>query len=345
MFCREVKYRLNNSIELDSRLLDHVRTCPKCQAEMQMANLLKSAWLAVQEESESREPNFEDIKARVMADSANDTSKEMTLMAKLKNEIERHPKFSLGAATAVTLFIFILVVPITINRTVGYDVAFHNVQTAGMISESQLRDLARAFGYDHTAIDISQTDAGYDYAISNLPDKQAAKEMAFAFAEMTGFDGDPILRPVIMPVAGTIYAQAKEKIKIEIKSEKKSDAEIQEEISQKLKDMGYAPGAIKVKTEADGRRSITLEMNDSTKQTILDYDIWMEFDDSGNVQIGKTKDLKAAIKIDAKGKTKEEIQKEVIQQLKDKGVKNPEVEVLQKGNGEIELRIKTDDGE
>jgi len=343
MCCREVKYRLNNTIELDSRLLDHIRTCPKCQAEMQMASLLDSAWQTARAESEAEAPKFEAIKARAMANSADDTSKEMTLMAKIKNKIERHPKFSLGAATAVTLFIFILVVPITINKTVGYDVTFHNVQEAGMISQAQLQDLARAFGYDKAAIDISQTDTGYNYAISNLPDKQAAKEMAFAFSEMTGFSGDPILKPVVIPVAGTIYAQAKEKIKIEIKGKNKSDKEIQDEIIQKIEDMGYTPRDIKVRTRPNGKRFITLEMNDSTKQNITDYDIWMDFDDDGNLDIGKTEDFKAAITVEIKGKTKDEIQNEIIQQLKDKGVENPQVEVLQKDNGQIELRIQTDD--
>jgi hypothetical protein len=343
MHCREVKRHLNNKIELSAELIDHIKNCAACTREINLAGRLDFLFQEAGNSGDREETPFAELKSRIMSLSASQQTEEISLMAKAKNEIEKHPGISLGIAFTSVVIAILLLVPVPYYKTVGYNLSYKSVQQAGFISQERLVNLVKALGYNNARVDVAQDVDGYEYRVANLPDQKSAREIAAALTEVSGSAGEAEVRPVIRKVSGNLYAQAKERVKIEINAEKKSDEEIRDQIREKLKELGYEPGAIKVKTDENGRRTITLSTNDTTGATLLDHDLWIDIEDNGDVEIGTLDGVEAAIKVDTKGKTKAEIKKEIIDQLKARGIENPEVEVQDSDEGGIEIKIQKDD--
>ena len=96
-------------------------------------------------------------------------------MAKVKQEIGSHPKFSLGVAFTVSVIAIMLLIPVSYNKTVAYDLSFRSPLQAAIISPEQLVNLVGALGYDKAQVDIDQSSAGSEYRIAYLPDSRATR--------------------------------------------------------------------------------------------------------------------------------------------------------------------------
>lgn len=340
MQCREVKRRLNERIELSDELKSHIKSCPACSKEWQLAGMLDLI-LDTEKKSDSYEASsFAAIKARVKTQSADSFYKEISFMAKVKKEIEKHPGFSFGIAFTVLATVIMLLVPVSYNKTIGYDMSFKGVKSASIVSQEQLLTLARALGYGSAEVSIKESERGYDYVIANLPSRRATQAMEVAMVELTGSKGRVEVKPVVKKVSGNLYAQVRERVKIEIKSENKTSDEIKKEIKQRLKDLGLDAGRVEVKVNEYGVRQITLFPSDSTGETAFDKDIWLDINENGDIDIGLLEDHPYGIIVDTENKTADEIKKEIIDKLKAKGVEDPQVEVIQEEDGQTQIKVK-----
>ena len=341
MYCREVKRRLNNKTELSTELIEHLKNCPVCAREAELAEMLDSALLSAKMTGDDSTP-FAELKSRIITYAAEKHIEELSLMAKIKREIEHHPKFSLGVAFTIAVIAIMLLVPVSYNKTVGYDLSFKSPQQAGIVSQEQLIKLVSALGYGSAQVDIDQIQDGSEYRIANLPDNRAAREVEMALTEVTGQRGQVKVKPVVKAVTGSLYAQVKERTRVEIVTKSKSDEEIQQEIQTKLKEMGINFSDFKIKSSKGGSWTITLPSNDSTGRTPLNDIIWIDFNEQGNLEIGPIDEFPGATVIDIRGKTKDEVKQEITQKLKARGVTDPQIEVLGDDNDNVEVRIKKD---
>jgi hypothetical protein len=242
--------------------------------------------------------------------------KEPSFMSQLQNRIKSHPRFSLIFAATVAVLIFVILVPFSYHKTIGYQVEY----AIGDVSQAPT---AEAINAALAAIGQNEAKATFTYSentgkclISVLPNKKAVRETQALFSSIMGAFGDPKIMPVVELVSGSLYAQVKDKaIKVEVDATNKTDQQIQDEIKAKLEAQGFTGSVIYVKSDRDSLGP------DSTCQIKFELSVKgdsMVADNSGNCEL---------LQVDGRGKTPEQIQAEIQQRLNQKGITNAKVQV------------------
>ena len=122
MRCEKVKRLLDESIVDKQKLKEHIENCPSCALDFEAQKLLNSALSVNRNDQIGDESSFELVKSRLEKRIKEQNIKELNFMAMVEKHVKTHPKASIGITFAVTLFIFMLLVPFSYERTVGYDV-------------------------------------------------------------------------------------------------------------------------------------------------------------------------------------------------------------------------------
>ncbi len=350
MRCREVRRRLNEAGEPNPEILEHLKTCRSCSREAEAVCVLESA-INLSHEADISEPtSFTVLKSRLETAALKEDKKENSIMSKIKNEINTHPKFSFGIVSAICVFMFLLLVPISYDKTVGYDLTLSGINAQNWTGNGDADDMLKALGYDDIEISIESDGKTVKTIFENLPSKKAVDEITSAMVSMSNSDGGMFdftvsVSPVVIKEFGSIYAQVRDKIELKVETEGKTDQEVKEEIEKGLKKRGYDDADVVVISKPDGQREIKIDISYS--------------DDSGSKKIKKetqsmtilkdgeafdfkcTPDVK--LNIDTEGKTGEEIKSEIVKELAKKGIKNPNVKIEELKDGRREIRIEVED--
>jgi len=335
MRCREAKRRLDDGAVIDGDLRTHMESCDSCAqhsaAEMQLDNILaKTRNLP----SLSATP-FAEIRERVENKIAIER-KGISLMSKVKHQIENHPKASFSLLAAVCAFVLMVLVPFSYNQTIGYTVAFEGIDPAYATPDNLLSQALTSLGLERATVDIIRDAAYADYKIGNLPSEESAREAAAAFNAVSGYSGPAKITPVVLRTSASLYAQVRDKLnKIEVDGKGKTDAEIKAEIENKLKAQGFANPQVTVETKADGMRQIDVGLTDSSETKIAKRQ--MEIAVGGD---DISFDARHEISIDSEGKTDEEIREEVKKKLAEQGIQNPQITVTTDKDGKRNIEIK-----
>lgn len=183
-------------------------------------------------------------------------------MSSFRNLFGRRPRLSLGLGAALAVILFVTLVPFSYQRTVGYEVSYDDVtampsQTKGVI------DALKSIGYERVSISEMVAGGRGDYTITGLPTREAAREAAAVFAQLTGVDAEPSIESVVETVSGSLYAQVRDGlIRIEVDATGKSDAELESEITAKLAANGFTNTQVQVTTAPDGERHMEIFVGD-----------------------------------------------------------------------------------
>ncbi len=341
MRCREAKRRLNESDTDDSELIEHINRCPSCAREAMAARKLESVMTSLRGDDSEPATRFESVKSRVAGLLSDESKKEKSFMSDLKNQIFGHPRFSIAVAMGLFAFILLLLIPIPYNRISGYSVLFYGIPSESGISKTVVEQAVKSLGYDQTVVSASFTGSAYDYRISNLPTRQAARETAAVVAAVSGSDYVPVITTDVERVSGSLYAQARDKLnKIEIDAKGKTDEEIKADIKLKLKSQGVNNPVIDVSTKADGMREIKIGISDSsaTAQEKREMEIAVKGD---RISF----DSPEKITVATEGKTEAEIKAEIEKELKSRGIEDPNVTVTREADGQrkIDIEIKKEE--
>ncbi len=265
MRCREAKYRLNmvDRPDRDDALLQHLRGCPSC-AKLAHAGQLLTQTLAECRVSSDAATGFAEIRSRLQAYPVDHSRKEDSLMSRIQTRLTSHPKLSLGLSMAVIAFLFVMLVPFSYHRTVGYDLTFSNLNTDTKMPVQKLVDALGKLGYRDVSVNYNISDNGLQYAVTNLPNQQAVQDATFLFDLLSGQQTSPEVKPILKEVSGTLYAQVKENLfetTIEINTEGKTDAEVAAEIVSRLKAAGWDDVQVQTTTNPDGSKQFQIEMS------------------------------------------------------------------------------------
>lgn len=240
------------------------------------------------------------------------------IMNTIQHKIKSHPRFSLVFVSAVAVLLFVVLVPFSYQKTVGYQVEYA-IGDAGQVPTAEVLNSALA------AIGHSEAKATFAYSgetgkcrISVLPNMHAVQETQALFASIMGTFSSPKVSPVVETISGSLYAQVKDKmVKIEIDATNKTDEEIQQEIKDKLAAQGFSCDIIYVKTDRNSLNS------DSTKQ--IKFELSVKGDTGCLNSSGSGGDI---IQIDGRGKTNDQVKAEIKARLAEKGMPNADVDVL-----------------
>jgi hypothetical protein len=264
--------------------------------------------------------------------------KELSIMSKVKNQVNRHPGLGFSLAIAIVVFAMAVLIPFSYEKTVGYMVVYEGLDPAYEPAEGLLNRALATMGYDQATVDIEHKGASFDCEIGNLSSKAAAREAAATFAAISGYDGVSIILPVKMEISASLYAQVKDKLnKIEIDTKGKADSEVQSEIELRLKESGFDNYVVKVNTKEDGMREIYVGISDSSDTSVSERKFEIISSD-GDISFGG----ESEISIDSKDMTDEEITQEIRKQLKENGVEDADISVKtdQDGKRNIEIKIE-----
>lgn len=242
--------------------------------------------------------------------------KESSFMSQLQNKIKSHPRFSLLFAATVAVLLFVVMVPFSYHKTIGYQLEYAIGDVSQAPSVEAMNAALAAIGQNEARATFSYDETTGKCQISVLPNMGAVRETQALISSIMGTFSDPKISPVVELVSGSLYAQVKDKaIKVEVDATNKTDQQIQDEIKAKLEAQGFKGSVIYVKSDRDSLGS------DSTRQ--LKFELTVK----GDSCIGGANANAELLQIDGRGKTPEQIQAEIQQRLNQKGITNAKVQV------------------
>ncbi len=262
--------------------------------------------------------------------------KESRFMSQLQNRIKSHPRFSLIFAATVAVLVFVVLVPFSYHRTIGYQIEYAIGDMANAPSAEAINAALSAIGQNEARATFTYDKNNGKCQISVLPNMKAVKETQALFTSIMGSFADPKIVPVVELVSGSLYAQVKDKVvKVEVDATNKTDQQIQDEIKAKLEAQGFKGSVIYVKSDRDSLGQ------DSTCQ------IKFELSVKGDSIVTYNEGACELLQIDGRGKTPEQIQSEIQQRLNEKGMANAKVQVTGEQTGDstkqrLEIKIVED---
>jgi len=343
MRCKVAKRRMNESIDgLDRELLEHILECPSCARAAEAAGILRKVFQAARENETQLSTPLEIIRTRIES-KAQESKRKVAIMARIKRQFRARPGLVTGFGLGLIAFLFVTLVPFSYTRTVGYNLTCPKSDAQYEISTEKYEDALELLGIT----DVSVRSAGEYYEVGNLASRRAARQAALTYAALTDSEDKSEITEVKRKVAGSLYAQAKENYRLALKNKNRhqisittegmTDEEIKEAILKKLAENGWTDAQVRVSTEPDGNRRISVQMStpDSSHQEMFELetsgtaeDIYMDFGTAGD-----------KLDIDTEGKSDEEIRQEIIEKLKDQSIIDPEVEVITTPDGQKEIKI------
>jgi hypothetical protein len=178
-----------------------------------------------------------------------------------------------------------------------------------------------------------------DCFIGKLPHRRAAREVAAAFAALSGYSNRPEIKPIIERVSGSLYAQVRDRLKIKVEAAGKSDAEIKAEIEAKLAAAGYTGAQVSVTTSPDGKRQVNLLVKDQDSGEEYEGRLRLEADSADTFSFSLP-DRLPSIGIDTEGKSDAQIEAEVKARLAEQGITEAEIEIITNPDGGKEVRVR-----
>lgn len=260
--------------------------------------------------------------------------KESSFMSQLKYNISSHPRFSLIFAATVAVLLFVVMVPFSYHKTIGYQIEYAVGDMANLPTAEAINAALAAIGQNEAKATFTYDEETGRCLISVLPNLNAVRETQALFTSIMGAFTDPKITPVVELVSGSLYAQVKDKVvNVEVDATNKTDQEIANEIKSKLEAQGFKGSVVYVKSDRDSVGG------DSSRQ--IKYELKIK----GDSLMGSGNPNAELLQIDSRGKTPEQIQTEIQQRLNEKGMTNTRVKVTGEQSGDstkqrLEIKIE-----
>lgn len=263
-------------------------------------------------------------------------------MSQLKSQYRARPRLIIGLGAAVVVFLFITLVPFSYTHVSGFEMTFNDVDSPKQLTAIELDQVVSSLGYPDVTASVSNDGQVTDYTFRNLPHRQAAREVAVAFAVMTDHPSEPAVKAVKETISGTIYAQVMDKItRIEVNTEGKTDEQIAAEIKDKLLAQGFLDANVVVSTdEQQGQTHISVDVttsddSGSESQQMLE----LQLEGSSDVAFDVPPQLE---EIDTEGKTDAEIIAEIKARLAQRGITDPDVSITTAPDGSKQIEVQVE---
>lgn len=253
-------------------------------------------------------------------------------MSALSYMVTVRRKLSLAVVSSALVFAFLTLVPFEYQRTMGYDATFSGIDVERCVDPVHLTGVLKTLGYENVVVNLVVDAGKASLAIKKLPTRYAIREVTGVLAGITGYEGEPIVLPVLTTVSGSLYAQVKSELALDdfdLEIEGKSDEEIKAMVLEQLKERGWANAVVNVErlatsTSEDPKIKITIRVGESgadvPKCKIADFDI-------GDIDIHDM------------SKTDVEITALIEQRLLAKGITDAKVSVTTNADGKRSAKI------
>ncbi|MFH2057224.1 MAG: hypothetical protein ABIJ61_14800, partial [bacterium] len=105
-------------------------------------------------------------------------------MSALKEQLKRRPRLGLGLGLAVVALLLLTLIPFTVERTIGYEVAFAGVDERLALDEGRFTEFLTQLGIEHANYDVSDCDKVCNVKITELQTEADAQILVAAFGKM-----------------------------------------------------------------------------------------------------------------------------------------------------------------
>ncbi|MDD3731461.1 MAG: hypothetical protein PHU88_03700 [candidate division Zixibacteria bacterium] len=281
MRCHEARRRIEGGEYHNAELIRHIESCPACERLMSAQKYLDNALAETREKNDEPAPPLTFIRTRVEALTAASNRKEVTVMSLIKS----YRNVLIPTGIIIVLLVIFTLIPFSYKKVVGYEVvipvdnkAMASVDLPGLTHALAILGYNANVNYavskkDNTTFVTTQGNFAIgdstingEITISNLPDKDAAREAGVLFITLTGTDAKPEIKLILRDITGNMYAAIKSKIvknekaEIWVTTDDKTDEQISEEILEKLAMQGFRVADVTTSTTPDGDRAVQINL-------------------------------------------------------------------------------------
>lgn len=187
MHCSQARRKLAaiSAQPADPELLEHLQHCAKCARLAEAARLLDKA-LATAKEDPLDLPSLAMLQAGVERRLRTGTTpaREYRFMSAIKQQFKKRPHLGLGLGIAAVALILLTLIPFTVEKTIGYEVAFAGVDERLALDENRFTEFLTQLGIEHANYDVSDCDKVCNVKITELQSEADAQILVAAFRKM-----------------------------------------------------------------------------------------------------------------------------------------------------------------
>lgn len=191
MRCHQVRRRLIASRgmvgETDREMARHLRECAACVAFARAERALCSGMKEAAIDDITDDVPFSALKTRVNARADHTpprTRMEVPIMSAVIRQIKRRPRVGITLGIAALVLAFVTFFPFSIERTIGYEVAFAGINKDLALDNERLHELMAALGIEDANVEVSDCDKTCAMKISDLKTEGDVRVVIKAFEQL-----------------------------------------------------------------------------------------------------------------------------------------------------------------
>lgn len=193
MRCWQARKKLNDfsfeksQIANDKTLVDHLSNCSACaslvSAEATLKSDLQVAAIDDTEETISFATFRSQVECRVasLSHSEQPVKRENNLMVALQKFYSKRPTLSIGMGAVAVILLLSALIPVSYNKTIGYEVAFAGVDKNLALDSDKLNKLLVKLGIEGAEFEVSGCEATCNVHFTSLQSADDAKLVTAAF--------------------------------------------------------------------------------------------------------------------------------------------------------------------
>jgi len=218
MHCSQIRKRIVDlqgnlsADDCDREYRAHLENCPDCAAFARAERLLHRDLAEASADDNAGGIPLSALKTRITATTPKMIIKE-NIMTRISHQIKRRPRLMASLALALTVFMFISLVPLPYTQTVGYNLSISGTDLESKIQPEILSAAFAASGHDAVEVNFEKQESLEVCTFTNLPTESDARVLAEALSEISGSILGSKIERITRTIAGTIYAQVAESIK------------------------------------------------------------------------------------------------------------------------------------
>ncbi len=316
----------NEPVNLE--LAEHLRGCRTCASHAAANDILNRAVSIERLKSPEPETPLTFLKTRIQTLASQNSPKEQSAMASLKDKILKHPAMSFGFVGSILVLFLMAVIPVSCSRDVGYNmnvgdgedlianaitsdadgtasITFQYVtegdtQAIKLNPDNMIKAL-KAIGIEHAKLQVNANQEGQIITVSGLDSREQAREALLAIVQASLLDAKVEMTPRAASVEGSILEQALNSVKeLVFSSGGKSDEQIKAEIAAALEAAGVTADKVEYMTDADGRKMIFVGAGSGGDSCVVEQAFKWSADSSGVIN-GAPGDSNMVIEITSDG--------------------------------------------
>lgn len=221
MRCWRARRKLNNfsfeksEIAKNKDLVAHLEICPKCYSLVSAEEILRLDLQSAAIDDAEETVSWSALKSQVNSKAALPSllkNKENNLMVAFSNFYAKRSKISISMTAIAVILLLSVVIPVSYNESIGYEVAFAGVDKNLAMDVQKIKELLHKLQIEGVAIDVSECEATCKVHFSDLKSTDDAELLIAAFQQIGNIELLNPIQEVYETTSGNIFTQIRTKV-------------------------------------------------------------------------------------------------------------------------------------